>query len=72
MVLVLAFDERNYAEAELPITVFNLDCLAPVVYVADNHTSWELLSAVPTIERSKGFLQQAFATVECNVSSPIT
>jgi len=36
------------------------------VYIPDNHTTWDVLDAVPEILRSKGFLKQAIAEYECN------
>ncbi len=60
------FDERDYAEAVLPITIMGFPCKVPLVWIPDNHTTWDQLEAVPTIYRSKSFLKQAETVLECN------
>ena len=67
---VFGFDERNYAEAMLDLTIFKLQCNAPFVYLPENQTSFLNWDKVPMIWKSKSFQVAAKASVECNVLTP--
>lgn len=64
------FDERNYAETTLQVTVFKMACTHPMVWIADNHTDFVKWNAVPMIQKSKGFQKQAYSHLVCNTSTP--
>lgn len=64
------FDHRNFAESYLDITVFRMYCSMPLVWIPDNHTSFERPETIPKIWRSKGFLKQAFSSIKCNKTTP--
>ena len=67
---VYGFDERNYAEAILDLTIFKLDCNAPSVFIPVNTTSFLYWDKIPMIWRSKTFQIAAKASVECNTTVP--
>jgi hypothetical protein len=67
---VFGFDERNYAEAFLDLTIFRLPCNAPMVWIPENQTSFLKWDKVPMIWKSKGFQTAAKASVECNGTVP--
>ena len=70
MVKVYGFDQQNYAETLLPITVFRMPCNVPSVWIADNHTSWHKWDEIPMVQRSKGFQKQAYTALRCNETTP--
>ena len=65
---VIGFDERNFAESSLTVAVFGIDCLQPAAWISDNHTSVEMVDAIPKMARSKSFQVQAYSDVDCNVT----
>ena len=67
---VYGFDERNYAEAILDLTIFKLDCNAPSVFIPENTTSFLHWDKIPMIWKSKTFQIAAKASVECNTTVP--
>ena len=67
---VFGFDERNYAETFLDLTIFRLPCNAPLVWIPDNQTSFLKWNAIPTVWKSKNFQVAARAVVECNGTVP--
>ena len=67
---VYGFDERNYAEALMDLTIFKMDCMVPMVFIPDNQTSFLNWDKIPTIEKSKSFQVAAKASVECNGTIP--
>ena len=67
---VFGFDERNYAEALMDLTIFKMDCMAPMVFIPVNQTSFLNWDKIPTIEKSKSFQVAAKASVECNGTIP--
>ena len=67
---VFGFDERNYAEAILDLTIFKLDCQAPMVFIPENQTSFLNWDKIPMVWKSKNFQVAAKASVECNVTVP--
>ena len=67
---VFGFDERNYAETHLDLTIFRLPCNAPMVWIPNNQTSYLYWDKIPTVWKSKGFQTAAKASVECNVTTP--
>lgn len=67
---VFGFDERNYAESFLDLTIFRLPCNAPMVWIPNNQTSYLYWDKIPTVWKSKGFQTAAKASVECNVTTP--
>ena len=67
---VFGFDERNYAEAFLDLTIFRMPCTSPRVWLPKNQTSFLKWDAVPMIHRSKQFQIAAKAHIECNGTIP--
>ena len=67
---VFGFDERNYAEAFLDLTIFRMPCTAPKVWLPKNQTSFLKWDAVPMVHRSKSYQVAAKAQIECNGSIP--
>jgi hypothetical protein len=53
--LVYGYDERYYAEANLELTIFKSNCMAPVVWIPKNQTSFAVWEAIPMIWKSKPF-----------------
>lgn len=53
--LVYGYDERYYAEAKLDLTIFRSNCMAPVVWIPNNQTSFAVWEAIPMIWKSKPF-----------------
>ena len=67
---VFAFDERNYAEAFLDLTIFKMPCTAPNVFLPENHTSFLYPEKIPKNWRSKAFQVAAKAAIQCNGTVP--
>lgn len=67
---VYGFDERNYAETFLDLTIFRLPCTSPHVYLPKNQTSFLQWEKIPTVHRSKPFQVPAKAKIECNGTVP--
>ena len=63
---VFGFDERNYAEALMDLTIFKMDCMVPMVFIPDNQTSFLNWDRIPMIWKSKSFQVAAKASVKCN------
>jgi hypothetical protein len=67
-VTVTAFDEINYAEAMLKVTIFKMPCKVPQVWLPVNTTSWARPQDIPVRFRSKSFQVASMSVVECNVT----
>ena len=67
---VFGFDERNYAESILDLTIFRLPCHAPHVWLPENQTSYLHWDKIPMIWKSKSFQVAAKASVDCNETVP--
>ena len=67
---VFAFDERNYAETFLDLTIFKMPCTAPNVMLPKNHTTFLHWDKIPTNWRSKSFQVAAKASIQCNGTIP--
>ena len=67
-ITVTAFDEINYAEALLKVTIFKMPCKVPLVWLPVNTTSWARPQDIPIQFRSKPFQVASMSVVECNVT----
>lgn len=65
-VTVTGFDERNFAEATLDVTIFKMPCKVPQVWLPVNETSWLRPERVPKVFRSKSYQVAAISVLECN------
>ena len=54
----------------MDLTIFKMDCMAPMVFIPVNQTSFLNWDKIPTIEKSKSFQVAAKASVECNGTIP--
>ena len=65
-VTVTGFDERSYAEETLDVTIFNMPCKVPQVWLPVNETSWLRAERVPKVFRSKSYQVASMSILECN------
>ncbi len=67
---MFGFDEIQYDEAFLDILVFKLQCQMPVVWIAQNQTSYRRWQAIPMVKKSQRFQVQAITDVVCKRPTP--
>lgn len=65
-VTVTGFDERNYAEESLGVTIFKMPCKVPQVWLPENQTSWLRPEMIPKSIKSKPLQVASMSVLECN------
>lgn len=64
------FDQRQYVESFISVTVFRIPCNVPEVYLPLNFTAYDRLDQIPTMKKSQEFQSEAKVNIQCNESIP--
>ena len=63
------FDARNYAAAELPITVFNSPCSTPFTWIPSNHSKFDKPEMIPQKMKSERIEIDTVSSVSCKAGA---